>query len=408
MNLNFEFPKKINNFFKKYLSVKDIFSLYGGRGSGKSHSIARLLIGLSFKCPGERCLCCREIQNSIEDSVYSLLIDIIEEHKLDKYFNWSVKSGIQHINGFKFIFKGLKKETVNSLKSVEGAKYCWVEEAHTISQRSLDILIPTIVRNNGYKIFFSLNPEQPTDPVYMEYIDRMPDNACKLKVNYPDNRFCSDGLKKTAEAMRATDYEKYKHIYLGEFLEYSDALVFKDKFIVKDFDSPDTIFYYGADFGFHPDPLTGVRCFIKDKYLFVDYELYGEKIEIDDMEEFYSRMPGLKMSIVIADCARPDLISHMQRRKFKFIKGEGGKDPIFTGISFLRSFKKIIIHPRCKYTIQEFSKYSFVIDKLTGKPVPGKIEDKDNHIIDALRYSLHHVIKKTIDKNLMIDDILYT
>lgn len=408
MKLDFEIPKKINDFFEKCLEKFSFFSLWGGRGSTKSHSVGRLLLAISFQYPGQIVLCCREKQNSITDSVYSLLVMLINKYNLGAFFKYSEKSGIQHINGFKFIFKGLKTETVDSIKSIEGAMFCWVEEAHTISQKSLDVLIPTITRNEGFKIFFTLNPRFPTDPVYVEYIERQPEGSCNLKINYTDidKKFITEQFVKIAESMRETDYDKYNHVYGGEFEKYSDALVFKDKFIVKEFKSPKAYFLYGADFGYSPDPLTCVRCFIKDRYLFIERELYETKVEVEEMDSFFSKMPDIKRNIVVADSSRPELISHMNGKGYKFMKAKKGADSIFHGISFMRSFKKIIIHPRCKYAIEEFSKYSFQIDKFTEKPIPGKLVDKDNHIIDSIRYSVEPMMRKTRHKNLSIEDLL--
>lgn len=407
MNIDFVLPEKIKKFFEKYLNKKDFFALIGGRGSGKSHSVARLIIALTFSDPGSLTLCCREVQNSINDSVYSLLVNIIEENDLSEFFTWSEKSGIKHINGSRIIFKGLKKESVESIKSIEKAKYCWVEEAHTISQKSLDILIPTIIRNDGFKIFFTLNARFETDPVYVEYIKNKNKDCAVLKINYNENPFCTKRFIEIAKNLQEVDYDKYLHVYCGELLKHSDALVFKDKFVVRDFKTPNNVMlYYGGDFGYSPDPATAIRCFIKGRYLFIDKELYEHKVEIENMPDFYNLMPGIKRNITTVDSSRPEIISHMRRKGFKFKKAKKGQDSIFFGISFLRSFKKIIIHPECVNTIQEFSSYSFKIDKFTEKPIPGKLEDKNNHIIDALRYALELLMLRAKSQNLSIDDLI--
>jgi phage terminase large subunit len=194
------------------------------------------------------------------------------------------------------------------------------------------------------------------------------------------------------EYLKRVDYERYLHIWEGEPRTNSDAQIFKGKFFVEDFDTPDDVnFYYGADFGFSSDPSTLIRCFVRDNCLYIDHELWGLHIELDHLPKWYDQIPGSRDWWIEADSARPDTISLIRRSGYK-IRGVE-KTKVEDGISFLRSFERIVIKPECKYTVDEFRHYSYVVDKLSGNITP-KIEDKHNHCIDALRYSLVPIMRR--------------
>lgn len=360
---------------------------HGGRGSGKSWTVARFLI---LKASNEPCtiLCTREYQKSISDSVLKLLSEQIEEMNLDSFFDVQ-RNVIYGRNGSQFIFEGLH-HNVTKIKSMEGVKYCWVEEGEKVSNESWDVLIPTI-RKTGSEIIITFNPDSLDDPTYTRFVLDPPDNSLVIKVNHSDNPWFPEVLKEEMEYIRRIDYERYLHIWEGEPRTNSDAQIFKGKYIIEDFDTPDDVnFYYGADFGFSADPSTLVRCFIKDNRLYIDYEAWGLHVEIDDLPGFYEKVPDCKKWWIEADSSRPDTISYIQRKGYK-IRGVQ-KTKVEDGIEFIKSFEKIVIHTRCKYTAEEFKHYSYVVDKLSGNITP-KIEDKNNHLIDSIRYSLIPVMR---------------
>jgi phage terminase large subunit len=134
---------------------------YGGRGSAKSHSFAGALVIRARERP-LRILCCREIQNSIKDSVKRLLDDKIAAYGFGDFFQ-STETQIKGANGSLIVFGGLRSNP-DAIKSLEGIDIAWVEEASRVSQRSLDILTPT-VRNPNSEIWFTWNPDNPKDPV---------------------------------------------------------------------------------------------------------------------------------------------------------------------------------------------------------------------------------------------------
>jgi phage terminase large subunit len=186
--------------------------LHGGRGSGKSETIARylLLSGLQKK---ERVLCTREVQKSIKESVHQILKDIIDEFELGYQVT---NTSIRHpLTGTEFIFHGLRDDTSKSIKSVKGITKCWVEEAQTITKNSLDILIPTI-REEGSEIIFSMNRTDEYDPVWVMLGERPDKNTLVIFANWYDNPFFPEVLKHDMEVTKNRNMNDYLHVWEGQ------------------------------------------------------------------------------------------------------------------------------------------------------------------------------------------------
>lgn len=367
--------------------------LYGGRGSGKTHQVAEYLVVNSL-LQKEKILCTREIQRSIKESVHAVLVSKINALGLDKYFTIT-ENKISNIAGSEFIFAGLRMN-IDSIKSIEGITKCWIEEAQSVSRKSLDILRPTI-RANGSEIIITFNPEREQDPVWQDFIINTPDSAYVQKVNYNDNPFFPDDLEKERKECFDKNQDDYKWIWLGELRKISDAQIFKNVYEVHEFETPKNArFYHGADWGFADDPTALVRCFIQNGCLYIDKEACEKHVELDDMPRLFNTIDTIKKWPTYGDSARPDIIKYMQRRGYHIRKCEKWPGSIEQGIAYIRNFEKVIIHPRCTSTIDEFDKYSYKQDRNSNEilPVP---EDRNNHCIDALRYALTKKIKKALD-----------
>jgi len=187
---------------------------YGGRGSLKSHSVARALLvrGRQQKL---RILCTREIQKTIDDSVLKLLKDLIIQYELDDYAV-TQKTIRNTKTGTEFLFAGIRLN-VTEIKSMEGIDICWVEEAQSITEESLDVLTPTI-RKEGSQIIFTYNRVNELDPVHVRYVMNQPEGAYSLKVNYDVAErlgWLPDVLKLELEEDRK-DPVLFAHKWLGE------------------------------------------------------------------------------------------------------------------------------------------------------------------------------------------------
>ena len=170
---------------------------WGGRGGAKSTAYADALIAQGDSEP-LRILCAREIQKSIKESVYQLLVDRIKAGKYDRYEILSRE--IRHPNGTRFFFEGLW-QNIDSIKSIEGVDRCWVEEANTVSEDSWKKLIPTI-RKPGSEIWASFNPELKSDPVYQRFVINTPPNSIVQKVSWRDNPWFTQEMKDEMEHLR--------------------------------------------------------------------------------------------------------------------------------------------------------------------------------------------------------------
>lgn len=364
----------------------------GGRGSGKSHSVARYLVSLALQ-KKTKFLCTREMQNSIGDSVHKLLSDVIRDHRLEPWFQIK-RDEILGYNDSSFIFKGLA-HNVDSIKSIEAIDVCWVEEADKVSENSWDILIPTI-RKPDSKIILTFNPHLESDPTYKRFVLNPPPEAIVTTVNYSDNPYFPDVLRKEMEYCRATDYDKYLHIWEGQTLSYSDALVFKNKFVIEEFEAyPHETLRFGADWGFADDPSALTRIFVRGPDLFVEYEAYGHGVEISDLGKLFRTVPESNRWKIFGDCSRPETISYLKNEGWNIDGAPKWQGSVEDGIEFMRAFRRIVIHPRCKHTIDEFSNYRFKIDKRTNEILP-IVMDENNHIIDAIRYALTNLIKRNV------------
>lgn len=357
---------------------------HGGRGSGKSHFFAEALIE---RCVMEKtnAVCIREVQKSLAQSVKKLLEVKIEELGVGHLFEVQ-EARILAKNGGMIIFTGMQNHTADSIKSLEGYDIAWVEEAQSLSQRSLDLLRPTI-RKDGSELWFSWNPNQETDPVdVLLRGESLPPDAVVIEVNYSDNPWFPGVLKAEMEYDRARDPDKYAHVWLGEYQRNSEARVFKN-WTIEEFESQKgATFRLGADWGFSVDPSVLVRCYLDGRRLYVDYEAYMVGCEIDQLPDLFDRVPDSRKWFITADSARPETISYMRNHGFPKINAAvKGKGSIEDGVEFLKSYD-IVVHPRCQHVIDELTLYSYETDPLTGQVLP-KLADKNNHTIDALRYA---------------------
>jgi phage terminase large subunit len=358
---------------------------YGGRGSGKSHAFAEYIV--------ERCVmgrtdvvCLREVQRSLKQSVKKLIEDKIENMGVGTLFTVQHDRIKHNQNGSLIIFEGLASHTAESIKSLEGFDIAWFEEAQSCSQRSLDLLRPTI-RKPGSELLFTWNPSMPTDPIEILLRgDNPPPDAIVKEVNFVNNPWFPDVLQEEMEYDKKRDPDKYAHIWLGDYVKNSETRVFKN-WSIEEFEAPAAAVHrFGADWGFATDPTVLVRCHIIGRKLYIDYEAYRVGCEIVDTPELFMSVPEAEKWPITADSARPETISHVRNNGFPKIRAAvKGPKSVEDGIEWLKSFD-IVVHPRCKKTIDELTLYSYKEDPLTGNVLP-LLVDKKNHVIDALRYA---------------------
>lgn len=198
--------------------------LHGGRGSGKSHFFAEQLVFDGLSWPGEhggtgmRAVCIREVQKSLKESAKRLIEDKLEAFSLGERHGFKVFTDcIQTPGDGLVMFQGMQDHTAESIKSIEGMQRAWVEEAQTLSARSLELLRPTI-RADGSELWFSWNPRRPTDPVdYMLRGPSIPSDAIVVQMNWNDNPLFPRVLEQERQDCLANDPDKYDHIWDGGY-----------------------------------------------------------------------------------------------------------------------------------------------------------------------------------------------
>ena len=366
---------------------------YGGRGSGKSYSFAKMLAARGFMEP-MRILCARELQNSLKDSSMSEIIDAIEsEPWLAQHYEYG-ESYIRGKNGTEFIFRGLRHNS-REIKSMAKIKLCWVEEAEAVSEQSWQTLIPTI-REPDSEIWATWNPESQDSATNKRFILDPPDNAKIIKLNWMDNPWFPEVLEQERQSDLRRDPDYYAHIWEGDTITRTDAQVFAGKWRVDDFDpgkgwdGP----YFGLDFGFAQDPTAAIKCWTHNDCLYIEAEAGRAKMELDETAaEIATTIPDIAAHTIRADNARPESISYLKRHGLQnIVSVKKWPGSVEDGVQFIKSFREIILHPRCTSTAQEFRLYSYKVDRNSGDIIP-TIMDAYNHYIDALRYALAPMIQ---------------
>ncbi len=215
--LQVQIPRK----FVPLLQPARYLAAWGGRGSGKSHHFAEKLI-LRLYEQKLRAACIREIQNTLKDSVKQLLSDKIQKLGLGDFFT-VLESEIRGANGSLIIFRGMQSFNAESIKSLEGYDIAWVEEAQTLSDHSLRLLRPTI-RKEGSQLWFTWNPRHDSDA-----IDRLlrgpgaPPDAIVVEVNWNDNPWFPEVLRREKDSDYAADAEMAEHVWGGGYLLISEG-----------------------------------------------------------------------------------------------------------------------------------------------------------------------------------------
>lgn len=237
------------------LKPKRFKVMHGGRGGGKSHTVAQVLLMFSMQRK-LRVLCIREVQKSISTSSKKVLEDYIERLGLGAYFDVQKTTIICRTTGSTFEFSGLQDHTADSIRSFEGADIVWVEEAHSVTANSWNILIPTIVRKEGAEIWATFNPDQEDDYVYKRWVLGNDPHAWVCEVNHRDNPWLSEAMNDERLALKAANDDLYQHVWEGK-PRSAAGILFKRHWF-KRFDlgqQPKALnLYLASDYAGAPDP----------------------------------------------------------------------------------------------------------------------------------------------------------
>lgn len=377
-------------------------SSWGGRGSAKTRSFALMtaIKGYMYAEAGVSGLIlgAREYMNSLSDSSMEEIKQAIRSVPfLNQYYEMGENYIRTKNRRVSYGFAGLR-HNLDSIKSKARILLCWVDEAETVSEMAWRKLLPT-VREDGSEVWITWNPERRDSATsqrfrHEEIFDDLTGEliGVGVEMNYSDNPWFPEVLEiERRQDQQNLDDATYRWIWEGDYLELSEAQIFRNKYKVEAFDdelwkTADRLFF-GADFGFANDPNTLIRSFILENTLYIEYEAFGVGVDLDEMAQFYDSVPGARDWPIKGDCSRPETISYLRRQGFNIEAAEKWPGSVEDGIAHIKGFETVVIHPRCKKTLEEFRSYSYKKDRLTDEVLP-IIVDKWNHGIDALRYSL--------------------
>lgn len=404
-----ELPPKL---IPVFMGEADYRGAYGGRGSAKTRSFALMFAvkGYQFGMAGRKGLLlgCREFMNSLDDSSLQEIKDAILSTDKDEVspsygeylYPWLVdyyEIGEKYIRSrdgnIRMAFSGLR-HNLDSIKGKSKILIAWADEAEPISSTAWDKLDSTI-REDGSELWVTWNPESEDSETKKRFQDNPPPGAKIIELNWRDNPWFPARLNRRRLHMQQVDPDRYDHEWEGKCLTRSDAQILAGKWKVEEF-KPGSNWngpYFGLDFGFAQDPAAAVKCWIHDQRLWIEYEAGKVGLELDDTAAFMrERIPGIDQHVVRADNARPESISYLRRHGMPQMYGvKKGPGSVEDGIRYLRSFREIVIHPRCGETARESRLYSYKTDRLSGDVLPIPL-DLNNHYIDAIRYALEPMI----------------
>ena len=371
-------------------------AIYGGRYSLKSHTVARFLL-IRARQRKTRVACFREFQNSISESSYQLLADLIRQYELNE-FEITNNSIISKINGSDFIFKGLWNNE-QSIKSIEGIDIAWVEEAQTVSEKSLEVLTPT-VRKDGSQIIYTYNRLLEEDPVHNRLVIQGRPNTLIINVNYDialKYGMMPDVIKLEMEDDKERRPTLYKHKWLGEPYNL-ERKIYKDwKMDVEKIPHEARLERYGLDFGYSNDPTAISAIYRYDGGFIVDEVCHQKGLSNKQIADILVNLPR---ALVIADSAEPKSIDEIASYGVNIIGSNKGQGSVSQGIQYVQD-QRISVTKHSINVIKEYKNYLWKTDK-DGKVI-NIPESGWDHQCDAIRYALES-LKPYERKSVIIDE----
>lgn len=384
---------KINVVYKKAKKSKNRYRvLYGGAGSGKSHFVGQEVLLNMMSSKEYSYLVVRKTGKSIRNSVFRLLSEMIRDYDLTSYFSINkTDMAITCVTGSSLITSGL--DDVEKLKSVANINRIWVEEASEITEKDFNQLDLRLRGQSkvGYQLTLTFNPISELHWLKKSFFDVGRNGAFVLKTTFKDNNFLDARYIQTLNDLKEQDYQYYRIYALGEWGSLGNVIYSnwekQDLSAVKDtFDNH----YNGIDWGFGDDPTAFVRVHYDKtrKIIYILDEFTKRGQFIDDIAATLHKRIGNEL--VTCDSSEPRSVADLRRNGIKALAAKKGAGSIEHGIKWLQGHK-IIVDVKCTEMIKELSTYKWKEDK-DGNVIPKPV-DKDNHLLDSLRYALESEMK---------------
>jgi len=355
-------------------------AVYGGRYSLKSHTVARYLL-IRAREKKTRVACFREFQSSIAESSHQLLKELIDEFGMTD-FDVTDRSITNKINGSDFLFKGLWNNE-QSIKSIEGIDVAWVEEAQTVSKKSIEVLTPT-VRKAKSKIIYTYNRLFEDDPVHVRLVIEGRPDTLIIHENYDiavKYKMIPDVVLKEIEDDKKNRPSLYNHKWLGE-PNTLEGRIYQDWAIIDEIPHEARLERYGLDFGYSNDPTAIVAIYkYNNGYIFNEIT-YQKGLSNKQIADILLNQP---QALVIADSAEPKSIDEIYDYGVNIIGATKGQGSVNQGIQFVQD-QRCSVTKNSLNTIKSFRHYMWKVDK------DGKMLNVPDHFLsdpmDAIRYGL--------------------
>lgn len=356
-------------------------AVYGGRYSLKSHTVARILL-IRARKEKRRVGCFREFQNSIAESSHQLLTDLIQQYDMSE-FKVTDNSIINSITGSDFIFKGLHHNE-QSIKSIEGIDTAWVEEAQTVSEKSLEVLTPTI-RKPGSQLIYTYNRLEEEDPIHRRLVIEGRPNSLIINANYDialKYGWMPEEVRLEMEDDKARRPNLYKHKWLGE-PNTLQGRIYQDWETIDDIPHEAKLVRYGLDFGYSIDPTVIIAIYYYNGGYILDEVAYQKGLSNKSIADILSNR---EKALVIADSAEPKSIDEIYNYGISIQGVIKGPDSVRQGIQYVQE-QKIGITRRSVKSREGYLHYKWGVDK-EGKQlnIPDDTIHEWSNPMDAIRY----------------------
>lgn len=408
-------PKMVGGGYGKFWRSKNFYRVVkGSRGSKKSKTTALNFITRLLKYPWANLLVVRRYSNTNKQSTYTDFKWACNQLKVTHLFkfNESLPEITLKKTGQKILFRGLDDELKITSITVDVGILCWAwfEEAYQIeTEDKFSTVVESIRGSLDVPDFFkqitvTFNPWNERHWLKRVFFDKDTQraNTLALTTTYKCNEWLDEVDKQRYEDLYVTNPRRARIVCDGEW-GVAEGLVFENT-RVEEFDIQKTVQRVkettaGMDFGFTQDPTTLICVAVdfENKRLYLYNEHYQKAMLTDDIVKML-KDKGMQRSYISADSAEKRLIAEIRSKGINgIVPSLKGKGSIMQGIQFMQGFE-IIIHPSCEHTIEEFNTYTFKQDKegnWLNEPI-----DANNHIIDAVRYSLerYHIQKRNTNQ----------
>lgn len=415
LEINVDIPELVGGGYDKFWRSKNFYRVVkGSRGSKKSKTTVLNYVVRLLKYPWANLLVIRRFSNTNKQSTYTDFKWACNQLKVAHLFkfNESLPEITVKKTGQKILFRGLDDPLkITSITVDVGIlSWLWVEEAYQIeSEDKFSTVVESIRGSVSDPTFFkqitlTFNPWNERHWLKRVFFDEETrrSDTLALTTTYRCNEWLDEIDRQRYEDLYVTNPRRARIVCDGEW-GVAEGLVFENT-RVEEFDIQKTVQRVkettaGMDFGFTQDPTTLICVAVdfENKRLYLYNEHYQKAMLTDDIVKML-KDKGMQRSYISADSAEKRLIAEIRSKGINgIVPSLKGKGSIMQGIQFMQGFE-IIIHPSCEHTIEEFNTYTFKQDKegnWLNEPI-----DANNHIIDAVRYSLerYHIQKRNTNQ----------